>query len=382
MAGMTHRERVVKALNHEAPDRVPIDYGVAATANIHLDAYSRLIKHLGSDEETQDAVDPYERRLLMAAPSEEMQIRFQNDMRELHIGAPEIVPEERLGPNAFKDEWGVKWEKPEDGHFINVTGPFQEGEPTLADLEAYRWPVPRDPARLRGVKEEAIRLRDETDYAIILNLHDAVVAGCQRLRGFGEWMEDLVMNPAFSEGLMERVLSVRAGIAEYVLEEVGDYVDVVLFPDDLGFQDRPYMRPSMYTEKVKPYHRQLVEAIKKNTSAKVLMHSDGSIYKLLPDIIDIGVDAINPVQHSAKDMESSRLKAEFGRDLSFHGGVDNKQVLPWGTPEDVPREVKDRIRELGSDGGYVLASVHNIQSEVPAENIVAMFDAAIEYGEY
>lgn len=106
MAGMTHRGRVVTALNHEAPDRVPIDYGRAATVNIHLDAYSRLIKHLGSDEEAQDAVDPYERRLLMAAPSEEMQIRFQSDMRELHIGAPEIVPEERLGPNAFKDEWG------------------------------------------------------------------------------------------------------------------------------------------------------------------------------------------------------------------------------------------------------------------------------------
>ncbi len=236
------------ALNHEAPDRVPIDYGGAATANIHLEAYSRLIRHLGSDEEAQDALDPYERRLLMAAPSEEMQVRFGTDLRELHIGAAEIVPEERLSENSFKDEWGVIWEKPEDGHFINVTGPFQKGEPTLADLEAHRWPVPRDPARLRGAKDEAIHLSEETDYAIILNLHDAIVGACQRLRGFGEWMEDLVVNPEFSEGLMERVLSVSAGIAEYILEEVGDYVDVVLFPDDLGFQDRPYMRPSMYTE--------------------------------------------------------------------------------------------------------------------------------------
>jgi hypothetical protein len=142
MSGMTHRERVVTALKYEAPNRVPIDYGGAATANIHLDAYSRLIKHLGSEDEAQDAVDPYERSLLIAAPSEEMQIRFQIDMRELHIGAPEIVPEERLGPNSFKDEWRVKWEKPEDEHFINVTGPFQAGEPTLAD-----------PARLMGGKE-------------------------------------------------------------------------------------------------------------------------------------------------------------------------------------------------------------------------------------
>lgn len=157
---------------------------------------------------------------------------------------------------------------------------------------------------------------------------------------------------------------------------------MVLFLDDLGFQDRPYMRPSMYTEKVKPYHRRLVEAIKSNTSAKVLMHSDGSIYKLLLDNIDVGVDAINPVQHSAKNMESSRLKAEFGRDSSFYGGIDTQQVLLWGTPEDVRREVKDRIKALGPGEGYVLASVHNIQSEVSAENIVAMYEAAIEYGEY
>ena len=112
------------------------------------------------------------------------------------------------------------------------------------------------------------------------------------------------------------------------------------------------------------------------------MHSDGSIYKLLPDIIDIDVDAINLVQHSAKNMESSRIKAEFGRDLSFHGGIDTQQLLPWSRPEDVRREVKDRIKKLGSDGSYVLASVHNIHSEVPSENIATMFLDAIEYGDY
>lgn len=112
------------------------------------------------------------------------------------------------------------------------------------------------------------------------------------------------------------------------------------------------------------------------------MHSDRSIYKLLPDFIDIGLDAINPVQHSTKKMESSRLKAEFGRDLSFHGGIDTQQLLPWGRPEDVRREVKDRIKKLESDGGYVLASVHNIHSEIPSENIATMFSDTIEYGDY
>ena len=382
MTTMGHRERVVTALNHEAPDRVPRDLGGVATANIHVQAYSSLVEHLGLDETTQDASDPYEKRLLMADPSEAMLRRFDSDLRGLHAGAPEIVPEERLSETAYKDEWGVIWEKPEGGHFINTSGPFQKGELRLADLENHRWPEPRDPARLKGLRAAAMRLHQETDYAVVFNLHDGIVAACQRVRGFAEWMEDLMLDPIVAEALMEHVLMVSGGIAEYVLEEIGDYVDLVYFPDDLGFQDRPYMRPEVYRDKVKPYHRRMVESIKSKTGAKVLLHSDGSIYKLMGDLIDIGVDAINPVQHSAKDMDTSRLKVEYGKHLSFHGSIDTQQVLPWGTPDDVHREVKTRIEHLGPAGGFVLAAVHNIQAEVPPENIVAMYDAAQEYGQY
>jgi uroporphyrinogen decarboxylase len=201
------------------------------------------------------------------------------------------------------------------------------------------------------------------------------------MRGFGEWMEDLVLDPAMAEALMEHCTGVSVEIAEFILEEVGDYIDVALFQDDLGFQDRSYMRPELYREKVKPYHRRLVEATKSKTGAKVLMHSDGSVYSLIPDLIEIGVDALNPVQVSAKEMDAGRLKAEFGKDLSFWGGIDTHQVLPWGTPDDVRIDVKARIDALASNGGYVVASVHNIQAEVPPENIVAMFDAALEYGQ-
>ena len=181
---------------------------------------------------------------------------------------------------------------------------------------------------------------------------------------------------------MEYSLTVSAGIAEFVLDEVGDYVDVVSFPEDLGFQDRPFMRPELYRAKVKPYHRRLVEAIKSKTRAKVLIHSDGAVYRLIGDLIDIGVDALNPVQVSARDMDSARLKAEFGANMSFWGGIDTHHVLPAGTPEDVREEVKTRIGDLARGGGYVVGPVHNIQAEVPAENIVAMYDSALEYGYY
>ena len=282
-----------------------------------------------------------------------------------------------------RDEWGVIWRRPENGgHFIPREGPFQKEEPTLAELKKYPWPEPRNPERIEGLKERACKLRQETDCAIVLTFPNGIMGDCQRVRGFGRWLEDLVINPVLAEALLDYSLMVNAEIIKFALEEMGRYVDVIGFPDDLGFQDRPYMRPELYRKIVKPYHRRLVEAIKKHSDAKIVMHCDGSIYPLVPDLIDIGVDVLNPVQLSAANMDSRRLKVEFGDNLSFWGAIDTREVLPRGTPEDVRNEVKRRIAELASGGGYVLASVHNIQAEVPPENVVAMFDSALEYGRY
>jgi uroporphyrinogen decarboxylase len=201
------------------------------------------------------------------------------------------------------------------------------------------------------------------------------------MRGFTEFLEDLIINPVLAESLMENILAVVTSIAERALDEVGP-VDVVLWIEDMGFQDSAYMRPQLYQRLVKPYHRRLMETIQKKSDAKILVHSDGSIREILPDFIDIGVDAINPVQVSAKGMESQELKRTFDRDLSFWGAIDTQHVLPFGTAEQVRQEVKQRIRDLAPGGGYVLASCHNIQREVPGENVLAMFDAAAEYGEY
>jgi uroporphyrinogen decarboxylase len=379
MAGMTHRERVIKALNHEEPDRIPIDLGGMAASTIVVEAYAGLMEHLGLKEEGQIVVDRY---LQTASVSEAVLKRFDVDFRRVGLGKSEVIPEVVLSDLSYRDEWGVVWEKPEDGHYINTAGPFQKKDVTISEIESYRWPEPRDPGKIRGLKEKALQLHQENEYAIVVNLPCAIVAQCQRVRGFGEWLEDLVVNPALAEAMMEQVVRVGAGQAEFVMEEIGDYVDVVVFLDDLGFQDRPYMRPEVYRKLVKPYHHRLIEAVKSKSDAKVLLHSDGSVYALLGDFVDIGVDALNPVQVTAAEMGSRRLKAEFGKDLSFWGGIDTQQVMPLGTPDDVREEVKTRIADLAPGGGYVLASVHNIQSEVPPENIVAMFDSALEYGRY
>jgi uroporphyrinogen decarboxylase len=380
MAYTSHRDRVVMALNHEEADRVPRDLAQGPATGINATAYSRLVDHIGIGEETTHLT--VDRRGLTATPSETVLERFDIDFRSLAPGTPDAGPDEDVDEDSFRDEWGVMWARPQGGHFITRTGPFQQRELTSAEMSRYRWPVPRDPGRIRGLREQALRLRTTTDYAIVLRLPYAIVRECQRVRGFGEWLEDLLLLPILAEELMEHCLDVSAGIAEYVLQEVGDLVDVVSFPDDMGFQDRPYVRPELYREMIKPYHRRLVEAIKSNTEAKVVMHSDGSVYPIIPDFIEIGVDALNPVQVSAKDMDSQRLKAEFGEDMCFWGGIDTHRVLPTGTPEAVRGEVKTRIADLAPGGGYVLASVHNIQAEVPPENIVAMFDSAEEYGQY
>jgi uroporphyrinogen decarboxylase len=373
---MTHRERVLAALNHEEPDRVPRDLGQGVATGINVKAYSRLVEHLGLEEQDADSgIDPHS---LIAFPSEAVLRRFDIDCRMLDI--PRRA--EGLDEDSYRDEWGTLWVRPEGGQFIFKEGPFQEKEPTLAELEAHPWPDPRHPSRIEGLREKALQLRQETDYAIFLRLPYATVWDCQRIRGFGEFLEDLAVNPVLAEALMEHALVVEAGIAEFVLEEVGDCIDVVSFPDDLGVQDRLMIGLEMYRRMVKPFHQRIVDAIKSKTDAKIVMHNDGAIFPMIPDIIDMGVDCLNPVQVSARGMETDRMKAEFGADLSFWGAIDTNFALPRGTPEDVRDEVRTRIGDLAPGGGYVVGSVHNIQAEVPPENVVAMFDSAEEYGQY
>ena len=377
MAEMSHRERVVTALSHEEPDRVPI----AADA-INSGAYVNLVKHLGVDEELQrpelnDQSDPS--KTLIFGPT--LLERFDVDVRPLGTSPPERVHRQIDAMN-YRDEWGVVWSRSENGPYMNKQGPFQGKKITLADLDRYPWPDPNKAGRSEGLRERARKMHEETDYAIVGSVGHSSVAPCQRLRGFAEWMEDLALEPALAEGLLEHVTEVVTASARAILREVGDYLDVVIFADDLGFQDRAYFRPEMFRRQVKPYLGRMVEAIKSNTKAKVLMHSDGSIYDLLPDLIDIGVEAINPVQTTARNMEATRLKAEFGDNLGFWGAVDTQHTLPFGTADDVRAEVKSKIKELGPSGGLVLGSCHAIQREVPPENVVAMYDSAIEFGRY
>ncbi len=374
---LTHRERVLKTLAHEETDRVPIDLGGGPATMIHPDAYDALLAHIGFEPEP--LAEGRRGSFQAAAPSEAVLQHFDVDTRGIAPGAPEGRPDVVLNDLSYRDEWGAVWRKAgERAPYINVAGPLQPlVDPAASVLDTVEWPVINDPGRTRGLREQAERIRNETDYALVLNLGNTTFALAQRVRGFAELLEDLLINEAFADGLMERITDVVCGVAEATLREVGDLVDCVSTADDMGIQHQAFMSADLYRAKVKPHHARLADTIHRLTDARFILHSDGAVYTLLPDIIDAGIQILNPVQTNATGMDPARLKREFGNDLSFWGGIDTQEVLPHGSPEDVAAEVRNRTNDLGRGGGWVLASVHNIQAEVPPQNIVAMYETAL-----
>ena len=304
------------------------------------------------------------------------------DTRCLSLGAPDGRPEREDATGTMIDEWGVGRRKPASSLYYDLSYSPLAGSITPQDLEKYPWPDPDDPGRYRGLKERARYLHEETDYAVILNLPLGMVHQAQFLRGFEDWFVDLLLNPGLAGDLMDRANEVNKRIVANALDICGEYVDVVMYADDVSTQNGPMFANETYRELIKPREKEVFDLVKEKSKAKILYHCCGSVVHLLDDFIEIGVDAITPVQVSAKGMDTKWLKDNYGGRLSFWGGVDTHWVLPRGTPADVKAETKRRLADLMPGGGYVLNSVHNIQPDVPPENIVAMFEAGLEYGYY
>jgi uroporphyrinogen decarboxylase len=379
MATMTHRERVLAALNHREPDRIPVDLGGTRSSSIVVQAYERLNQYLGADEPPRI----FSKWLNIAHPSQAMLERFDIDTRSVSQGSPDhwqdILYQDGV---SYQDEWGVVRSRPAGSLYYDLTKPAFQGDASIADLASFPWPDPHDPGRCRGMAEAARRLHQETDYAVVLNMPGGIVHQAQFLRGFEDWFTDLIANQDFFQALMEKLADLWVEMAKDEFDAVGENVDICFYGDDMAFQDGPMMSMDLYRKMIKPHHRRLFGYIKSRSRAKIAYHTCGSVAHLIPDLIDIGVDAINPVQVSAKRMDTQTLKRDFGKDICFWGAVDTQRALPFGSPADVKAEVKRRIEDLGPGGGYVLCAVHNIQADVAPENICAMYDAARELGRY
>ncbi len=375
---MSHRERVLAALEHREADRVPVDFGGTFVTTTTAAAYERLKAYLGIEAEARII----NKMLQTVLVDEAIQLRFDTDVRPLYLRPPEGWKDEFMEPDGYRDEWRVERQRLSGTYYYDLVGsPLRDCEQVEA-LEDFPWPNPEDAGRFRGLREEAERLRETTDFAIVFHANFTFFLMASLLRGFDKIYADLVVNRPLAEAIMDRVSEINLRIAEIGVKEVGDLIDLVVVTDDMGTQLGPYMSPSMYRELIKPRFAHGISEIKKLTPARVFYHVCGSVYDIIEDFIDAGVDVLNPVQVSAAKMDTARLKKEFGDRLVFWGGVDSQRVLPLGSPEEVRAEVRRRVDDLAPGGGFVLAAVHNIQPEVPPENVCAMLEEALEYGRY
>ena len=367
---MTHRERVLAALEHREPDRVPMDLGSARFTHIVKGAYDRLCAHLGFGN-----AGPLIDRMQQLYELDERVLEYLDvDVRPVALGSPDRGGDVELGDGGYRDEWGVERRQPPGCPYYDMTFSPLAGRITAADIARHPFPDPTDPGRFRGLRERALRLREQTDYAICLNARFHLVHQTQYLRGFHDWYLDLGEDHDLFHCLMNAVLENLIEMNTRALREVGDLIDVVGFGDDIGLQDRPVCSLPMYRKMIRPYQERIVATMRAHTNAKILYHTCGSVSRYIGDFIDIGVNALNPVQVSAKNMEPERLKAEFGDRMAFWGGIDSQHILPHGSPDDVRAAVRRTFDIMGKGGGYVLASVHNIQPDVSPENILALFE--------
>ena len=374
---LTSRERVLCALNHEEPDRVPIMFGGSGATSMLAPAYDRLKAHLGFVSQTRVTSRTFQYTLM----DEAVMARFGSDFRPLLPGpAPSTLARE-LPEDGLVDEWGTTWQRrPGVQYYEMVRWPWRGAAP--ADPASYPWPDLAHPSRFEGLRARAKAIR-EAGYATIVLSGLASYEICHQLMGLEAWLTTLAAQPDLAHGLMRQVTDRACAMAARLMEEAGDYLDLVVMADDLGSQNGLLMSPKMYRAMIKPYQAEIIATLKRRHPAKVFYHSCGSIYPLINDLIEIGVDLLNPVQVSAKDMgDTARLKREFGARLSFCGGVDTQRVLPYGTPDEVREEVRRRIRDLAPGGGYVLAAVHAIQPDVPPENVCALYEEGLAAGRY
>jgi uroporphyrinogen decarboxylase len=382
---LTSRERVRFALNHQEPDRVPLDLGGTFVSTMTLGAYDHLAAHLEATEGFGPADPP---RFVLrwgqtVRPSDAMLQRFRIDTRPIYSRPPRYWRDLNYSKlDSFVDEWGALRKRSGAGkyHYYDIVGHPLSDTTSIEDLEKFRWPLGGDPGRIEGLREEAQHLYNHTPYALIgcpggVDIFEA----CWFLRGYENALLDLVMNPEFAHAMFRKILDVQKAKYEAYLGEVGEYIEAIMIVDDFATQNSLFLSPATYRKMIKPYQKELIDCIKNRTQAKVIIHSCGAVRPLIADFIEIGIDAIQPVQVSATGMDSKELKQQFGDRMTFWGGgCDSQHVLPHGTEQDVRAEVEKRMSDFAPGGGFVFSPVHNVQTDVPPQNVVAMFDHAYQ----
>ncbi len=411
---MNSRERILSAINHKQPDRIPVDLGATPSSGISVVAYKNLINHLGMEHLKNHVYDVIQE---VTQPEMELLDHFGVDVldigREFNTADDYWQPLELIaGTPALYPKW-FNPERQSDGSWLvpgktrefigkmpmgatffdQVIFPYRDGYPVdYKDLGNQMsraiWggfgftPYDRidDPGFWQLLRDKTIDLRLKTDKALLLGVGCNLFEWGTFLRRIDNFLMDLYLEPENVHSLMDALLERHLDFLGKVCEAVGDIVDILKFGDDLGTNTGPFIPNETYREFFLPRHKQLCDFVKANTSAHTMLHCCGGIYELIPDLIEAGFEILNPIQINAINMEPKKLKLEFGRELTFWGGgINTQSVLNRATPKEVKKHVTENLEAFAPGGGYVFNTVHNILSDVPPENIVAMFEAVKEF---
>jgi len=382
---MTSRERVLTAINHEQPDRVPLVIGANNATGIKMKPYKGIKDIAGIQAPDNYIYDSPE--LGTAEIDEESMVRLCSDVR----GVLDLEPEQVLTRNRKREahsdcfnSWGSGQMEITPGDWFPGIHPLPEAK-TIKDLEAYQgWPDMDDPSRVAHVREAARRLADENQFAIMAT--PWLLFPFERahaMQGMEPFLLNMAMDPDFARALLEKIAGYCKQLMGHFLEELGDNVDIIKIGDDLGIQKGLMISPKMYRDILKPVHADFIDFIKSRTRAKVMFHSCGDVAPLIDDFIEIGVDILNPIQTSTGSISNlPLLKKRFGKNIVFCGGIDTHRILPFGSTAEVRQEVRRVVQALGPGGGYMVGAVHTVMNDVPAENVLAMVDAVEEFGYY
>jgi uroporphyrinogen decarboxylase len=384
MAELTSRERVLMTVNHEEPDRVPFIFGVDLTTGIMRGAYRDLKKLLGVEAEEQYMYGTWQE--LGAARVDEAVLRqLGSDGRGVWDRKPRPVEErnlQRKPGEPYVDDFNIG--HIETGPGDTFPGIYPLTESTIETLDSFAWPDMNDMTRFSEVRDRAARLSEEGEYAVFAS--PWLISPFERalqLQGMDTFLLNMALKPDFAQAVLKKLTDLYKQHLINFLGELDGNADIIILADDLGTQESLLISPEMYREMLKPLHADLIELIKDQADIKVFFHSDGDIFDLIDDLVEIGIDILNPIQTSAGRMSNlPELKKRYGKNVAFCGAVDTHHVLPDGTPEEVQAEVRRVIHTLGPGGGYLVASVHSVMNGVPAENVLAMAQAVAEYGRY
>ena len=377
---MNSKERLLTTLEHKEPDRVPLDLGGWVTT-ISVKTYQRLLSYLKIDRDAQ--VFDWLRQNV--SPEEDVLQRLGVDTRYVHLGKPHFW---NFKPNStpdgmwVRDEWGCGFLMPESSLYYNLMdSPLRNA--TIDDLDNYSWPDPNDKGFLDGVEAQAKALAEDGQFGVVGNFAwESWFERAWKLRGMDTFFMDMVINKEFVHALLDKTLSIHMTLLDNVLEVCGKHLDVIIQGGDLGGQKNTLMSLNAYREYIKPRQEKSIRLIKEKTKAKVFWHSCGAISNLIDDFIEVGIDILNPVQVSSTGMDILELKKKYGENIVFWGGIDSQNILPYGSTQDVEAAVKGTFKSAGANGGLVMCAVHNIQADVPEENVLALYDAARKFGQY